>query len=176
MKTLLKSAQRIRMTLVIILGLFLLVLPVAAQETDTAAGLPSGWMWGVMLFLMLMILLLAGIILYLLREQAKAGNKQAADLLKGFEAAKDVIPLDKVRGLLDQMERRAETSPNPWDDIAVGGILKGVELLLQRTAPTEGEIPVPVPTETNVNITNNAAPPTGGASTAPAIGFHSGSA
>jgi hypothetical protein len=94
-------------------------------------------MWGVMLFLMLVILILIGVILYLVREQAKAGNKQAIDLLKGFDAARDVIPIDKIRALLQQLERRADVSPNPWDDIAVGAIQKGTDMILQRNTTSE---------------------------------------
>jgi uncharacterized membrane protein len=132
-----KTQRKWMVAVVLTLALFLLGLPVSAQEgsvTDPSnlAGLPTGWMWGVMLFLMLVILILIGVILYLVREQAKAGNKQAIDLLKGFEAARDVIPIDKIRILLQQLERRADASPNPWDDIAVGGIQKGVDMILQR--------------------------------------------
>lgn len=138
---------------------------------DAAAGLPSGWLWWLMLFLMLVILILAGIILHLLREQAKAGNKQAADILRGFEAGKEVIPLDKVRSLLDQMERRADETITPWDDILAGAIRKGVEMVLQRTPPTEGEIPAPATAETIININTPDVPPTGGAPIASATGF-----
>lgn len=145
------------------LAMFLLAVPVGAQEATAvadqataAAGLPTGWMWGVMLFLMLVIVVLIGIILHLLREQAKAGNKQAIDLLKGFEAARDVIPIDKIHDLLKQLERRAGETTNPWDNIAVGGLQKGVDMIMQRTetvtAGTPKEVPVyeaQAPTATN---------------------------
>lgn len=154
MKTIYTKTMQV---LPLILSLLLLSLPVAAQETakePTTVILPTGWLWGMMLFFMLVILVLIGVVLYLLQERAKAGDRQAADLLKGIEAGKDLIPIDKIHALLGAIGRRADETANPWDDILAGAIERGVNMILQRSA-----VPVaaaPAPASPVVSITNNA--------------------
>lgn len=70
---------------------------------------------GIAALIIYTIIITLGIIA-LLTERARAGDKRAEDALRFFDAARDMIPLDKLSSYVDARQILARETPTPVDD------------------------------------------------------------
>lgn len=76
----------------------------------------AGWQaFGLLAVCVIVILVTVG--WWVINKLAEQGDKRAQDLQRQIETVRDMIPIDKVRGLVEDAQRAAKNTATPLDDL-----------------------------------------------------------
>lgn len=114
--------------------------PVAVVDTETSWIDGSPLVWGGWAF----AVFFAAAFFFAVKELAKSGNEKAEYGLKFFEAARDMLPIDKWQ---QQFEAKASESITPADDllaVVTRVVLEQIGAVKNKTDDSQTEINVSV--------------------------------